>query len=70
VAQEWMNGHTFDSRSPRTSAYRIHEWVNIELGLNEDDLRSIQIDGSRRKMSLKFVTEVKLSAVLREIGGT
>jgi hypothetical protein len=60
---------TFDPRSPRTSAYNVHEWVHHQLRLTEDDLRSMQIDGSRRKVFLKFVTEDKLYAVLRETGG-
>ena len=39
----------FDMRSPRISAYHIHEWIHANLHLEEDDIRTLQIDGPRRR---------------------
>jgi hypothetical protein len=60
---------TFDPQSPRTSAFHVHEWVHHKLGLQEDDIRALTIDGSKRKVYLKFVSEEKLYSVLRATGG-
>jgi hypothetical protein len=61
---------SFNLQSPRTSAYTIHAWVRQQLRLTEDDLRLLQVDGAKRKVYSKFVSEEKMYAVLRETGGT
>jgi hypothetical protein len=40
----------FDMRSPRIAAYNIHEWIYAKLRLQEDEIRMIQTDGSRRRV--------------------
>jgi len=37
----------FDPKSPRITAYHIHEWLHEALRLQEDDIRKIQIDGAQ-----------------------
>jgi hypothetical protein len=61
---------SFDAQSPRTSAFKVHEWVTTKLGLTEDDLQLLQIDGSKRKIYLKFFSVDKMYAVIQETGGT
>jgi hypothetical protein len=60
---------SFDVNSPRTSAQSVHVWVVDTLGLSEDDLLGLQIDGAKRKVYLKFVAEHKLQTFLRTTGG-
>jgi hypothetical protein len=60
---------SFDMNSPRTSAYIIHEWVYNKLGLTDDDLLVLQIDGAHRNVYLKFVTMEKMYSVLQKTGG-
>ena len=59
----------FDQRSPRITAYQIHEWLYEELRLQEDEIRMIQIDGPRRRIYIKFVTSEKMQTVLRSKAG-
>jgi hypothetical protein len=42
---------TFDKRSPRITAYDIHEWIHQELQLDTDDVATIQIDGRKDRYS-------------------
>ena len=44
----------FDQRSPRVSAFDIHEWICETLHLQEHDAVMIQIDGPRRHVYIKF----------------
>jgi len=60
---------TFDLKSPRISAFQVHEFIFETMGLTEDDICMIQIDGPRRRVFIKFVAEQKLEATLRETGG-
>jgi hypothetical protein len=59
----------FDQRSPRITAYQIHEWLYEELRLQEDEIRMIQVDGPRRRVYIKFVTSEKMQTVLRSAAG-
>jgi hypothetical protein len=61
---------TFDPRSPRISAYQIHEWIYERMGLGEDEVCLIQIDRPRRKVYIKFVSETRLDRLMRETNGT
>jgi hypothetical protein len=38
----------FGSRRPRVSAYDVHEWINAQLRLLEEQICLIQIDGPRK----------------------
>ena len=58
----------FDPRSPRISAYNIHEWIHDTLRLAED-VRMIQVDGPRRCVYIKFTNEDWLKEVLQDTNG-
>ena len=60
----------FDPRSPRISAYNIHEWIHDSLRLVEEDIQMIQVDGSKRRMFIKFFNEDKMKEILRDTNGT
>jgi hypothetical protein len=59
----------FDPRSPRITAYQIHEWIYEQLTIQEDTVRMIQIDGPRRRVFIKFVDEEKMQDILRTTQG-
>ena len=40
----------FDPRSPRISAFNIHERIHDNMRLAEEDIRAIQVDGPRRRV--------------------
>jgi hypothetical protein len=44
----------FDPRSPRISAFQIHQWIYETMGLKEDEVSMIQIDGPRRRVYIQF----------------
>jgi len=54
----------FDMRSPRISAYHIHEWIHENLHLEEDDIRTLQIGGPRKRVYIKFTSESRLQEIL------
>jgi hypothetical protein len=51
---------TFDPHSLRITAHSIHEWIHHKLGLNEDDVRTIQIDEPQRKVYIKNTNPIKM----------
>jgi len=59
----------FDPRSPRITAYQIHEWIHENLHLAEDDVRMIQVDGPRRRVYIKFTSEERMQSVLQDSKG-
>jgi len=59
----------FDMRSPRITAFNIHEWIQAQLSLKEDDIRTIQIDGPRRRVYVKFVSAEKRQSTFQNIQG-
>jgi len=44
----------FDPKSPPITAFQIDEWIHEKLHLEEEDIRMIQIDGTRRHVFIKF----------------
>jgi hypothetical protein len=54
----------FDLRSPRITAFHIHEWIHTALRLAEDDVQMIQIDGPRRRVYIKFISNMRMQEVL------
>jgi hypothetical protein len=59
----------FDPRSPKITAYHIHEWLYEQLRLREDEIGMIQVDGPRRRVFIKFVTGEQMQTVLRVTKG-
>jgi hypothetical protein len=59
----------FDTKSPRITAFNIHEWIYEQLRLQEDDILMIQVDGPRRRVYVKFTTGERLQTVFRTIQG-
>jgi hypothetical protein len=59
----------FDPKSPRISAYQIHEWIHEQLKLREQDIQMIQVDGPRRCVYIKFCDYERMQAVIRELPG-
>jgi hypothetical protein len=60
----------FDPRSPRISAYQIHESIYKTMGLLEDDVNMIQIVGSKRRVYIKFVNNQRMTRILQDTNGT
>jgi hypothetical protein len=56
-------------KSPRISAYNIHEWIFEKLQLGEEDITMIQIDGPKRNVHIKFKNTDKLQQVLQNSKG-
>jgi len=44
----------FDPTSPRLTAFDIHEWIHSQLQVSEHSVLTIQIDGTRRQVFIKF----------------
>jgi hypothetical protein len=55
-------------RSPKNSAYNIHEWIQSLLKLKEDHLRMIRIYGPRKRVYIKLVSAEKMQAILQDTG--
>jgi hypothetical protein len=60
---------TFDPKSPRTSAYEIHEWIQGHLQIPEHEVLVIQIDGPRRQVFIKLKQSDELQAILQATNG-
>jgi len=59
----------FDLRSPRITAYDIHEWIHDTLRLAEEDITMIQVDGIKRRVFIKFTNENRMKEILEETDG-
>jgi hypothetical protein len=44
----------FDHKSPRISAFEIHEWIYDTMRLGEDEVAMVQIDGAKRQVFVKL----------------
>jgi len=60
----------FDLRSPRISAYNIHEWIHDSLRLVEEDIQMIQMDEAKLRVFIKFFNEDRMKEILRDTNGT
>jgi hypothetical protein len=59
----------FDMRSPRITAFQIHEWIYEKMQLPENDVSMIQIDGLKRHVFIKFANTERMQHVLQETNG-
>jgi hypothetical protein len=55
----------FDPKIPLINAYQIHEWLHGTLRLQEEDIRIIQIDETRRRVFIRFVNTERMMAVFQ-----
>jgi hypothetical protein len=59
----------FDLKSPRISAFDIHEWLYEQLHIDENTLTKIRIDGIKRHIDLKFVEDKHVIDILQASNG-
>ena len=59
----------FDPRSPRISAFNIHEWIHDNMRLAEVDIRAIQVDWPRLRVYIKFTREDQMKDILQSTNG-
>jgi hypothetical protein len=59
----------FDLRGPRLSAYEIHEWIGLELGLEEHEVLLVQLDGVKRQVYVKFLEYQRMHDILTSTNG-
>ena len=59
----------FDHKSPRISAFDIHEWLYEQLHIDESTLTMIQTDGVKRHVYLKFVEDKHVTEILQASNG-
>ena len=58
-----------DQRSPRVSAFDIHEWVYETLHLEEHEVVMIQNDGPRRHVCIKSRDPQRMQKILKATQG-
>ena len=57
-----------DFKSPRISAYDIHEWIYAQMRLDENEVTMVQIDRPKRHAYIKFCDNNRLQDVLHLTG--
>ena len=59
----------FDLKSPRISAYDVHEWIYAQLRLEDNEVLMVQLDGPKRHVYIKLRDNNRLQQVLHLTGG-
>jgi len=59
----------FDPKSPRISAFEIHEWIHDQLRNPEHEVQMLQIDGPRRQVFIKMKQCNELYKIIQETNG-
>jgi hypothetical protein len=59
----------FDMRSPRITAFQIHECIYEKMQLTENDISMIQIDGPKRHVFIKSAKTERMQHILQETNG-
>ena len=57
---------SFDSSSPRITAYDIHDWLHATFRIQENAVSMIQIDGIKGQIIIKFVDNQSVHVLLRD----
>jgi len=60
---------TFDSTSPRITAYDIHEGIHQVLWIPEHTVSMIQIDRTKRHVNIKLIENAYMQTLFRETNG-
>jgi hypothetical protein len=59
----------FDPSSPRIAAFDIHDWLHDILKIPEHKVNTIQIDGKKRQVYIKFIEQSYVQALIRYTNG-
>ena len=59
----------FDPKSPRISAFEVHEWIHDQLRVPEREVQMLQIDGPRRQVFIKMKQCNELPRIIQETNG-
>ena len=59
----------FEQQSPRISALDIHEWIYDTLRIPEQEVRMIQIEGTRRQVYTKLSTNEYAKEIVKNTEG-
>jgi hypothetical protein len=59
----------FDLKSPLITAFQIREWIHEKLHLEEEEIRMIQLDGSRRQVFINFAKGGRMLDVISDTKG-
>jgi hypothetical protein len=59
----------FDPCSPRIAAFDIHDWLHDVLKIPEHIVNTIQIDGTKRQVYIKFIELSYVQALIRDTKG-
>jgi hypothetical protein len=60
---------SFEPRSPKISAYEIHEWIHEHLRIQEQEATIIEIDGPKRQVFIKLNLYNAVQRMLQETKG-
>jgi len=60
---------SFDPKSPRVSAFEIHEWIHDQLRIPEHGVPVLQIDGPGRQVFIKMKQCNELYKIIQETNG-
>jgi hypothetical protein len=60
---------SFEKESPRISAFDIHEWIYDKLQMTVDELKTIKIDGSKRRVYIKCTDSKQLDTLVKRTNG-
>jgi hypothetical protein len=55
----------FDPKSPRISAFEVHEWIYEQLKFDDEKVTMVQIDGTKRQMFIKFSESTYAQAIVQ-----
>jgi hypothetical protein len=61
---------SFDSKSPRMSAFDIHEWTHDTMRLTEADVAMVQLDGAKPQIFVKLREFNKMQEILTSTRGS
>jgi hypothetical protein len=61
---------SFDPKSPRMSAFDIHEWIYDTVRLTEADVAMVQVDGSKWQVFVKLREFNKTQEILTPTSGS
>jgi hypothetical protein len=61
---------SFDPKSPRMSAFELHEWIYEQLQVDDEKVTMVQIDGPKRQVFIKFSNHTYAQSIVQRTTGT